>query len=93
MLIGKLIWGSNRHRVALAKLFAPLLEGGLGVPNLELYYVAAQLQTAVASQMVGGDTMPRDYTDTEPIGHEARLHMVIGTWCGNTQGDTSNADC
>ena len=43
-LLGELIWSPNRHRVSLTKLFTPMIEGGLGAPNFELYYTAAQLQ-------------------------------------------------
>ena len=43
-MLGELIWGPHRHRIAMNKLFSPPTEGGLGVPNIELYYAAAQLQ-------------------------------------------------
>ena len=43
-LLLELIWGSGRRRVALDKLRLPTSEGGLGAPNFEWYYLAAQLQ-------------------------------------------------
>ena len=49
-LLGELIWGPNRHRVTLNKLCLPLADGGLGVPNFELYYAA--MAVAVAHQVV-----------------------------------------
>lgn len=43
-LLRDLIWNKGRPRMALWKIFAPFDNGGLAVPNLELYYLAAQLQ-------------------------------------------------
>ena len=43
-LLGELIWGPNRHRLSLAKLQIPMVQGGLAAPNYEYYYAAAQLQ-------------------------------------------------
>ncbi|KAJ1091063.1 hypothetical protein NDU88_004191 [Pleurodeles waltl] len=40
----RLIWGGGRARVALTTLQCPLDNGGLGTPNFERYYAAAQLQ-------------------------------------------------
>ncbi|KAJ1187624.1 hypothetical protein NDU88_004399 [Pleurodeles waltl] len=39
-----LIWGKSRACVAFSKLYVPLSEGGLGAPNFEYYFEAAQLQ-------------------------------------------------
>lgn len=43
MMVG-FVWGSGRRRVALKTLMRPRVEGGLAVPDFELYYIAAQLQ-------------------------------------------------
>ena len=42
--VRELIWHGSRCRVALSKLYAPLSKAGLAVPNIEHYYLAAQLQ-------------------------------------------------
>lgn len=38
------LWASGRRRVALNIMMRPRSEGGLGVPDFETYYLAAQLQ-------------------------------------------------
>lgn len=43
-LFRDLIWNKGRPRMALWKMYAPTDQGGLAVPNMELYYLATQLQ-------------------------------------------------
>lgn len=52
------IWGSARRRVAMATMIHPRADGGLAVPDFELYYLAAQLQwltQAVTQELRGPD--------------------------------------
>uniref|UniRef100_A0A8C5QFF9 Reverse transcriptase domain-containing protein n=1 Tax=Leptobrachium leishanense TaxID=445787 RepID=A0A8C5QFF9_9ANUR len=46
--IDSFIWQNKRHRVARRILYRPKTRGGLGLPNLYLYYCAAQLTQVVA---------------------------------------------
>ena len=46
-LLTQLIWGNDRHRIALATLKLAVDEGGMAVPDFELYYITAQLQWVV----------------------------------------------
>lgn len=47
-LISKFIWQNQRPRIRLKVLMAAKERGGLNLPNLKLYYWAAQLRAVVA---------------------------------------------
>lgn len=47
-LISKFIWHRKRPRIRLKILLLPKEKGGLGLPNLQYYYRAAQLNAVVA---------------------------------------------
>ncbi|KAJ1130158.1 hypothetical protein NDU88_008514 [Pleurodeles waltl] len=42
-LLADLVWGSGHRRVALTKIYLPLVQGGLGASQYELYYAAVQI--------------------------------------------------
>ncbi len=43
----RFIWNNNRPRLRLSLLYLPYERGGLKVPNIKLYYWAAQLCSAM----------------------------------------------
>ena len=59
--------GATRHRIALPTLQAPLDEGGLAVPDFELYHAAAQLQ------------WPTQWLSSEADPKRAQIQSILGT--------------
>ncbi|KAJ1211073.1 hypothetical protein NDU88_006435 [Pleurodeles waltl] len=47
-IVTEILWGKDRYCVALTTTQYPQVNGGLGMPNFEMYYTAAQLQWPVA---------------------------------------------
>lgn len=80
------IWGAGRRRVALNTLIRQREEGGMGAPDLEWYYLAAQLQwltQAVAREFRGpegplGRIIPRHILSFITFCQRLRLsHLTI----------------
>ena len=46
-LLESFLWGNKRPRMTWTHLYLPVRDGGLGVPNLHYYYLAAQLRYMV----------------------------------------------
>lgn len=46
--ISKFIWNNKRPRIKISKLMKPKDRGGIGLPNLQLYYWAAQIKNMIS---------------------------------------------
>ena len=81
-----LTWGRERKRVAIVTLQRPIDGGGLGLPDLELYYAAAQLQWPMKwlAQVSGPETklLHRD------LGGRDILNWLLGTSVPGVQAST-----
>ena len=54
-LLREMIWCGGRSRVSLETLKNPIAKGGLSLPDLECYYLAAQLQWV--AKWIGGKNL------------------------------------
>lgn len=52
-LVGVFLWGTGRLQVALDTMMRPRADGGLAVPDFELYCLAAQLQWLTQAVALG----------------------------------------